>query len=249
MITRKLWILITLAGLGAALWLVLGSWPFSAEPERQAGSETIDAFLAKRATDSEPSKVASDRELLQPSEMPALETRQDWKPAAPPVALKSAWPAIVAELGTPIDPRRWVTIGSLSRTPVPDSVFDEKYPPDAEEGLLLGNRMLLGKEAGRLILERGKTQFDNGDFEEVVLPLEEADDGTPNSMKLSFYIQNTNGQFPRFGLRTQAADPIPGRLLITFMRFEDHPDIYALLDEELYVHKRLERQSQQKAVK
>jgi hypothetical protein len=143
----------------------------------------------------------------------------------------------VAEEGVPIDPGRWATAGVLQRTPTPDSVFDAKYPPDTEKGLIFGNSMLVSSEALQMITDRAKYQFETGDYEDVYLPVKVTPEGTV--LDEMFYIPREENKFPRYAFRGKSKDLREGRMKIAFLRFADHPDIYEKLDEADYLRRRL----------
>jgi hypothetical protein len=183
-------------------------------------------------------EAQNSRALVGETEATGTLLKSEFVPAEQSPDMASPWPTVVAQLGEPIDPSRWATVGGLTRTPVPDSVFDAKYPANTEKGLLLGNSILLTKEVGKLIVDRSMAQFESGDYEDVIIPLEKNTDNE-DGMRLDFYVTPENSQFPRWALRTQGANPAAGKVKIAFLRFSDHPDIYDKLDEANYLRKRL----------
>lgn len=191
------------------------------------------------------SKEEERQALVQPEQSislvpdEAVEPKPKWTPSEMPLDVPSPFPLIVAEPGVPVDPSLWATVGALGRTPTPDSVFDAKYPPNTEPGLMLGNSMLLRQQAMKRFNEVAKAKFDAGDYEELQLPNEQSEFGTKYDTQ--FYLGADANGFPHYSQRRLFNTPT-GRVKIAFCRFADHPDIYELLDEANYLSRRLDAQ-------
>jgi hypothetical protein len=188
---------------------------------------------------------AERQALVQPEQVnslisePPVQSQLKWTPSEMPLNVPSPFPVIVAEPGVPIDPNRWATVGGLGRTPTPDSVFEAKYPPNTESGLLLGNSMLLRQQAMKKCAEVAKAQFDVGDYEEVQFPDEKSEFGP--KYDTNFYLGAQSNVLPQYSVRILSNSPT-GRAKIAFCRFADHPDIYEMLDEANYLSRRLDAQ-------
>ncbi|HKX45428.1 MAG TPA: hypothetical protein VJP77_01885 [Planctomycetota bacterium] len=193
-----------------------------------------DAAVALEGERVPPGAPREAEQVVAPAEVRAADPRpQDSKDTYGP----SPFPLIVAEQGVPIDPSRWATIGPLTRTPVPDSVFDEKYPAGTTLGTLRGTAAEFEMEVLTAMRDMSSELLEAGQFEEVVLPR-----GEDGSVEFSFYLGTGGGSsLPKFGYWS-ALDGGVAPYKVVWYRFDQHPEFYDKLDEVNYLRQRYNRE-------
>ncbi|QDU68494.1 hypothetical protein [Engelhardtia mirabilis] len=126
----------------------------------------------------------------------------------------------------------WSTIGSLTRVEVQDYVFDEIYPEDLTYDDLFGAWTAKSTAWQKRALELGQAAFDRGDFEERPIPI--SVDGIPISNWVGFGSSTPHAVVRRGG-------PVPdGFAQVTWLRYEEHPELYDARDEWNYLRRRFQ---------
>ncbi len=132
----------------------------------------------------------------------------------------------------PLTAADWKYLGSLDRTPVPDSVFDAKYPPDMKPDELRDAHLRTAREMMGLAQLHASERQRTGLTEILSEPPREAD-GSFQSGWLG-----SDNSWPLYSFRG-GHDVGQGKVEITWLPFDQYPQLYDLRDEWHYLNRRM----------
>lgn len=156
----------------------------------------------------------------------------------------SPYPVLTSDPELKIQPWAWRTIGDLTWPLTPDSEFDALYPPGMDSGELADLGYEKMEQFGQQLTALGLAQFASGDYESLSMPLPKMERGPERGavhVQVSRYVE-LKGQPPE-GFRglpqhCERPDLTTGQVHIAWIRYRDHPQLYRLQEEALYLIRR-----------
>jgi hypothetical protein len=166
---------------------------------------------------------------LQPARTAVQPTMEAPPPSAPEVEAQAP---VVTRRKEPYALEDWATIGLLVRDPVPDSVFDEKYPDSMTYDELNLAWIGLSLKWQQDALQLGLEALERGDYEVREMPFgdngEVLGDWTGHGTHTPHAVFQTGGECP------------PDHARVSWLRYDEHPELYDRRDEINYLQARRE---------